>query len=140
MALKAKHKDTAFSVGDTVAVHQKIIEQDKEKDKERIQIFEGLVIGIKGRQENKSFTVRRIGVNSVGVERIWPLQSPMIKKIEVKRQGKVRRAKLYYLRNRIGSQALRVQIRQTKTKKVAEVKKAIKVKKKAKVSKSSKKS
>ena len=94
MANKAKWQDVEFHVGDTVAVHQKI----KEGDKTRIQIFEGTVIAIKGREENKGFTVRKIASGGIGVERIWPLISPWITKIVVKKKGRVRRAKLYYLR------------------------------------------
>ena len=93
MANRAKHGKTEFCVGDTIAVHHAF----KEGKKTRTQIFQGVVIAIKGRQENKSFTVRRKTAN-VAVERIWPLISPWLKKIEVKKKGKVRRAKLYYLR------------------------------------------
>ncbi|HYG77698.1 MAG TPA: 50S ribosomal protein L19 [Planctomycetota bacterium] len=87
----------AFKSGDTVDVHVKIVEGEKE----RIQIFSGIVIGIKGSGVNESFTVRRL-VGNEGVERVWPLHSPSIDKIEVKKSGKVRRAKLYYLRDRVG--------------------------------------
>lgn len=114
MALKAKHQQTGFSVGDLVKVHQKIVESGKE----RSQVFEGLVISIRGRGENKTFTVRRIASGGVGVEKIWPLNSPWVLKIEVLRQAKVRRAKLYYLRSRVGRKAVKV-----KTKKETEVKK-----------------
>src|SRR6187402_1121253 len=86
-----------FSVGDTVDVHQRIVEGDKE----RIQVFSGTVIMRKGDGINASFTVRRI-VNNEGVERIFPLHSPKIEKLEVKRKSRVRRAKLYYLRDRTG--------------------------------------
>jgi len=82
-----------FRAGDTVAVHYKI----KEGDRERIQIFEGVVIAKKGGGVRATFTVRKISYG-IGVERIFPLHSPLIEKIEVKRLGKVRRAKLYYLR------------------------------------------
>lgn len=82
-----------FRAGDTVAVHYKI----KEGDRERIQIFEGVVIAKKGGGVRETFTVRKISYG-IGVERIFPLHSPLIEKIEVKRLGKVRRAKLYYLR------------------------------------------
>ena len=93
MANRVKHGKIEFCVGDTIAVHHAF----KEDKKTRIQVFEGIVIAIKGRQENKSFTVRRETAN-MAVERIWPLTSPWIKKIEVKKKNKVRRAKLYYLR------------------------------------------
>ena len=82
-----------FNVGDTVKVHQKITEGGKE----RIQIFEGMVIAIKGRGDNKMFTVRKIGIAGIGVERIWPLNSPHIAKVVIKAKGDVRRAKLYYV-------------------------------------------
>ena len=86
-----------FSVGDTVDVHTRILEGDKE----RIQIFSGTVIMRKGRGINETFTVRRI-VNNEGVERIYPVHSPFISKLVVKRGGENRRAKLYYLRDRVG--------------------------------------
>ena len=110
MALRTAHNETIFSVGDTVRVHYRIIEREKkagktkrsveEKVKERIQPFEGVVVGIKGSQENKSFTVRRLADQKIGVERVFPLVSPWIEKVEVKQKGKVRRAKLNYLRGR----------------------------------------
>jgi large subunit ribosomal protein L19 len=91
-------KDIApFSVGDTVDVATRIIEGEKE----RIQIFSGIVIMKKGSGVNETFTVRRI-VNNEGVERIFPLHSPFISKIVVKRSGDTRRAKLFYLRDRVG--------------------------------------
>lgn len=98
MALTAKHKDTEFGVGDQVRVVQII----KEGDKTRKHAFEGMVIKIKGREENKSFTVRRIGVAQIGIEKIYPLESPTIEEIEVVRQGTrgVKRAKLYYIRDK----------------------------------------
>lgn len=86
-----------FSVGDLVDVHQRILEGEKE----RIQIFSGVVISRRGQGMQETFTVRRI-VQGEGVERIFPLHSPRIAKIEVKRRGAVRRAKLYYLRQRVG--------------------------------------
>ncbi len=86
-----------FNVGDTVRVHVRI----KEGEKERIQIFEGTVIARKHSSINETFTVRKVSYG-VGVERVFPLHSPLIKKIEIKRRGKVRRAKLYYLRKRVG--------------------------------------
>lgn len=84
-----------FRAGDTVAIHYKI----KEGDRERIQVFEGVVIAKKGGGVRETFIVRKVSYG-VGVERIFPLHSPLIDKIEVKRKGKVRRAKLYYLRGR----------------------------------------
>src|SRR3954451_12087038 len=86
-----------FTVGDTVDVHTRIVEGDKE----RIQVFGGTVIMRKGRGINATFTVRRI-VNNEGVERIFPLHSPFIASVTVKRAGESRRAKLYYLRDRVG--------------------------------------
>ncbi len=104
MANQTQILGTAIHVGDTVQVHQKV----KEKDKERVQIFTGVVTAIKGSDVNKSFTVRRIAAGSIGVERIWPVSSPVLAKVEVKQTGKPRRAKLYYLKNRIGKQATKV--------------------------------
>jgi len=86
-----------FRVGDTVDVHTRIVEGDKE----RIQVFSGTVIMRKGQGINETFTVRRI-VNNEGVERIFPVHSPFISKIVVKRSGQTRRAKLFYLRDRVG--------------------------------------
>jgi len=98
MAIHATKDDVKFGVGDTVRVTQKITEGNKT----RLQSFEGMVIGIKGRDINKTFTVRRIGVQQVGIEKIFPLYSPLIEKIEVTRQGTkgIRRAKLYYTRKK----------------------------------------
>jgi len=89
-----------FEAGDTVAVHTKV----KEGDKERIQVFEGVVLKRKGGGINQTFTVRKIS-NGVGVERVFPVHSPSIDKIEKVKSGKVRRAKLYYLRNLKGKAA-----------------------------------
>lgn len=89
-----------FHVGDTVKVHNKI----KEGNRERIQIFEGTVIKRQGGSNRETFTVRKIS-NNVGVEKTWPLHSPNVEKIEVVRRGKVRRAKLNYLRDRVGKKA-----------------------------------
>ena len=95
-----------FKSGDTVAVHYKV----KEGNKERIQVFEGVVIRVSGGSVAKNFTVRKIS-SGIGVERIIPLNSPLIEKIEVKRIGKVRRSKLYYLRNLSGKAARIKEIR-----------------------------
>ncbi len=89
-----------FRVGDTVKVHVKI----KEGDKERVQAYEGVCIARKGRGATETFTVRRISKN-IGVERTFPVHSPKLDKIEIIRRGKVRRAKLYYLRNLTGKSA-----------------------------------
>jgi large subunit ribosomal protein L19 len=90
-----------FRAGDTVRVAVEIVEGDKK----RIQNFEGVCISIRGTGTGKTFTVRKIGANNIGVERIFPLYSESIKGIEVVRRGKVRRAKLYYLRSRKGKAA-----------------------------------
>ncbi|MCH2137766.1 MAG: 50S ribosomal protein L19 [Phycisphaerales bacterium] len=86
-----------FSVGDTIDVHVRIIEGDKE----RVQVYQGVLIAERGRGVNRTITVRRIVANE-GVERIFPLHSPRIAKIEVVRRGDARRAKLYFLRSRVG--------------------------------------
>jgi len=93
-----------FSVGDTVKVHYKIVEGEGEKAKERIQIYEGVVISIVNKMNDKSFNVRRVSYD-IGVERIFPLYSPKIAKIELVRKGHVRRAKLYFLREKSGKTA-----------------------------------
>ena len=93
--MKAEVAD--FAVGDTVKVHNKI----KEGNRERIQIFEGTVIKRQGGSNRETFTVRKFS-NGVGVEMTWPVHSPFVEKIEVVRHGKVRRAKIYYLRSRVG--------------------------------------
>lgn len=93
----------AFKVGDTVKVHTRI----KEGDRERIQSFSGIVINRQGSGVAASFTVRRLSYGE-GVERVFPVNSPFIQKIEVERAGKVRRSKLYYLRDRIGKTATKV--------------------------------
>jgi len=95
--LKPTEEFSDFSVGDTIDVHVRIIEGDKE----RIQVYQGVLIAAKGRGINRTITVRRIVANE-GVERIFPLHSPRIAKIEVVRRGDARRAKLYFLRNRVG--------------------------------------
>jgi large subunit ribosomal protein L19 len=99
----AKEDLPKFNIGDTVDVHFNV----QEGDKRRIQVFSGIVIGEKGSGLGKSFTVRRISYGE-GVERVFPLNSPLIDKIEVKKKGKVRRAKLYYLRSKKGKKATKV--------------------------------
>ncbi len=97
----AQLKEVAeFNVGDTVKVHAKI----KEGNRERVQVFEGTVIKRQGGSSRETFTVRK-NSNGIGVEKTWPLHSPTIEKIEVVRLGKVRRAKLNYLRDRVGKAA-----------------------------------
>ena len=98
-----KPEITPFRVGDTVKVHTRVVEGDKE----RIQLFSGIVIARRGTGLNSHFTVRRISYGE-GVERVFPLHSPRIAKIEVERQGNVRPAKLNYLRTRKGKQAMSV--------------------------------
>ena len=108
-------KDNAkFGVGDSVKVHTKVVEGDKE----RIQIFSGVVIGKRGAGLNETFTVRRISYGE-GVERVFPLHSPRVDKIEVERHGSVRRAKLTYLRKRLGKGATLVREREEKAEKPA---------------------
>src|SRR6187431_65859 len=97
-----------FNVGDSVRVHTKVVEGDKE----RIQVFAGVVIGRRGHGLNEMFTVRRISYGE-GVERVFPIHSPRVDKIEVERQGDVRRAKLTYLRHRIGKGATMVKERES---------------------------
>ncbi len=109
MANSFTFQDQTFHTGDTVKLHLSVTESDKT----RIQIFEGLIIGIRGRDLGKSITVRKIATASVGVERIVPLHSPLLQKIDLKAQGQVRRAKLYYLRSRIGKQATKVKLKDT---------------------------
>ena len=101
-----------FNVGDSVKVHTKVVEGEKE----RIQVFAGLVIGRRGHGMNQTFTVRRISYGE-GVERVFPVHSPRIDKVVVERQGKVRRAKLTYLRERIGKKALAVKAKDVRRQK-----------------------
>ena len=99
-AAQMKAEAPQFNVGDTVRVHGKI----KEGNRERIQIFEGVVLKKQGGSNRETFTVRK-NSNGVGVEKTWPLHSPHVTKVEVIRHGKVRRAKLNYLRDRVGKAA-----------------------------------
>jgi len=99
-AEQLKAEVPVFSVGDTVKVYGKI----KEGNRERIQVFEGTVIKKQGGSNRATFTVRKLS-NGVGVEKTWPLHSPNVEKVEIVRKGKVRRAKLYYLRDRVGKAA-----------------------------------
>lgn len=94
--ISTKFGEQKLHIGDTVRVYSKVVEGEKT----RTQAFEGVLMRIKGRGENMTFTVRRIGSGNIGVERTWPLNSTSLNKIEVKKKaGKVRRSKLYYLRN-----------------------------------------
>ena len=97
--LSQVNRELNFKVGDTVRVHYRI----KEGNKERIQLYEGIVISIQNKASNRSFTVRRISYD-VGVERVFPLYTPTIEKIEKVRSSKVKRAKLYFLREKVGKQ------------------------------------
>ncbi len=99
-AAQMDKKIPVFNPGDTVVVHVKVVEGDRE----RLQAFEGVVIGRRNAGSNSAFTVRKISYGE-GVERVFPLYSPLVAKIEVKRRGDVRRAKLYYLRNLTGKAA-----------------------------------
>ena len=104
-----------FRVGDTVDVHTRIVEGDKE----RIQVFTGTVIMLKGAGINQTYTVRRI-VNNEGVERIFPMHSPFVAKVVVRRSGETRRAKLFYLRGRVGKAVRLTETRKTKKEEGAE--------------------
>ena len=99
-AAQLKENISDFNVGDTVKVYGKI----KEGNRERIQIFEGTVLKKQGGGSRATFTVRK-NSNGIGVEKTWPLHSPNVEKVEVVRRGKVRRAKLFYLRDRVGKRA-----------------------------------
>ena len=98
--VQLKSDITPFSVGDTIKVYAKV----KEGNRERTQVFEGTVIKRQNGSNRETFTVRKSS-NGIGVEKTWPLHSPIVEKIEVTRRGKVRRAKLYYLRDRVGKKA-----------------------------------
>lgn len=103
--ISAKVGEQDIHIGDTLRIHSKVVEGAKS----RIQVFEGILISLRGRDVNKTFTVRKIGAGAIGVERTWPLDSSSIVKIDVKKKaGKVRRAKLYYLRDLTGKSAVRV--------------------------------
>lgn len=106
------YQDQSISSGDSVKVHQEIFEAGKK----RIQIFEGIVIAIKNVGTGKSFTVRKLGANGIGVEKIFPINLPSIKQLEVVRKGHVRRSKLYFLRDRIGKAATRIKEKNAFTK------------------------
>lgn len=99
-AEQLKDKVDEFNVGDTVKVYGKI----KEGNRERIQVFEGTVLKKQGGSNRETFTMRKVS-NGVGVEKTWPMHSPNVERIEVVRRGKVRRAKLNYLRDRVGKKA-----------------------------------
>ena len=129
MAISITFGENTFSVGDTVRVHYRIVEKDvvagktkkekKEEVKERIQVFEGMVLAIRGEGNNKNFVVRRIGADGIGIERIFPVMSPWIAKVTVKRKGDVRRAKLYYLRNKTKKEISKIAVKAAQKEKVA---------------------
>lgn len=104
MAQYLTYKDQQIAVGDTIRITQRIVEGAKS----RTQAFEGVVIAIRGKENGKTFVVRKIAVGGIGVEKIFPVMMPSIEKIEIKRKGSVRRAKLNYLRDRIGKAATKV--------------------------------
>jgi large subunit ribosomal protein L19 len=104
MAISATIKGTPVHVGDIVRLHLRILEGEKE----RIQVFEGMILALRGRGENCSFTIRKIATGGIGVERIFPFESPWIAKIEIKKKGDVRRAKLYYTRYQSARQVAQI--------------------------------
>jgi len=104
MALTAEIKNIQVKVGDTIRVKHRFFQGDKAQS----QTFQGVVIRIKGRGAGQTFTVRKISADAIGVEKIWPIHSPNLTKLTVVKTGNVRRAKLYYLRKRIGKTALKV--------------------------------
>jgi len=126
MALKIKHNEIEFGVGDRIRVYQKI----QEGEKTRVAFFEGMVLGIKGEGERKTFTVRRVGEAGVGIERIFPISLPTITEIKVMKKGLrgSRRAKLYYTRGKSTKEIDKIYSRnkkreEAKTKKVSKTKK-----------------
>jgi large subunit ribosomal protein L19 len=103
--ISSKIKDTDVHIGDRIAVSARIVEGEKT----RVQIFEGILIRLRGRGENRTFTVRKIGANAIGVERTWPLDATNIVKVDVKKKTSgVRRSKLFYLRDLTGKSAVRI--------------------------------
>ncbi|OGM71136.1 hypothetical protein A2897_02855 [Candidatus Woesebacteria bacterium RIFCSPLOWO2_01_FULL_44_24b] len=102
MAIEAVHKETTFGVGDVVRVHLLLTNKSQDEKGSRSQVFEGTVIGIRGKDNGKSFIVRRVGEAGIGIEQIFPLYSPLVEKVDVVRRGKsgVRQAKLYYIRKK----------------------------------------
>lgn len=98
------YKTQELNIGDTVAVYQNIVEGGKS----RVQMFEGVIIAIQNKEENKTMVIRKIATGGIGVEKIFPVQLPSITKIEVRRRGVARRSKLYHLRQRIGKDAVKL--------------------------------
>ena len=108
------YKNRQFTVGSVISVTQSI----KEGDKIRQQVFTGRLIRVKGDKDSKTFTVRKIAAGQIGVERIWPLSSPGIINITMKKAGQAKRAKLYYLRERIGKKAIKIKVAKPKKVKI----------------------
>ena len=109
MANHFSFNDQIINVGDTVRLHQQI----KEGEKSRVQIFEGIIIAVQNEAASRTFTIRRMAANGIGVEKIVPVNLPGLVKIQIKSKGDVRRAKLFYLRDRIGKAATRVKEKAT---------------------------
>lgn len=122
MALTTKHNDVVFGVGDTVRVSQKIVEAGKA----RTAVFEGMVIAIGGNEGQRMFTVRRIGAQKIGIEQIFPVDTPTIEKVEVTRKGTagVRQAKLYYTRDKSRKEIESIYSRANRKNKPQETKKS----------------
>lgn len=104
MAISTTIKEIQVHVGDIIRIHNRVLEGSKE----RVQIFEGMLLGIRGRGDNRTFTVRKISSGNIGVERIFPCLSPWIVKMEVKKKGQVRRAKLNYVRQQSARQVAKI--------------------------------
>ena len=134
MAIQTKHNETSFGVGDVVRVHQVIADRKNEDKGSRTQVFEGTVMGIRGSEQGKSFVVRRIGEQKVGIEMIYPLASPIIEKIEVVREGKrgARQGKLYYTRHKSSREIEKIYSRAKRRTAAKEASKKAKPKKVAK--------
>lgn len=132
MAISTNYNQTTFHVGDTIQVHYKLIEKEvvsgkakrekHEEIRERIQVFQGIVISIRGEGANKTFMVRKIAAGNIGVERIFPLNSPWIKDIKIVKSAKVRRAKLYYLREKGSKEIERLKEKVAKAERVVKEK------------------
>ena len=125
MSLQTIVCNTTVSIGDSVIVGQKI----REGEKDRIQNFSGVVIAMKGEQSEKTFTVRRIAVGAIGVEKIFPIDMPSLVSVKIVKQAEVRRSKLYFLRERSGKAALQLPEKKTKQKPVIKTVSAEKKKK-----------
>jgi len=96
MANTVKIKDIEAHIGDQLKIHYSFVEKEKKK----IQIFEGILLAVKGRESNKMFMLRKVPKSNIGVERIFPVESPFIEKVEISKKGTTRRAKIYYIRDR----------------------------------------